>query len=147
MPGPVNLAGVGAEVMGDDREWVILPMPVHEVAIERLRERGPERRMRSATVTRAERAVIERGIGLAGFAQDNDWRGKRRESLSVRRSGLDVAGLKGCGVRVAGARDGAFSHRTVIREGAMVRTAERGPTMPVAEWQAVEGRRREAGWR
>ena len=83
VPGPIDLAGVGAEVTGDDRESVILPMPVHEVAIERLRERGPERRMGSATVTRAERAVIERGIGLAGFAQDNDWRGKRRDGLSA----------------------------------------------------------------
>ena len=84
MPGPVKLTGVGAEVTGDDRESVILPMPVHEVAIERLRERGPERRMGSATVTRAERAVIERGIGLAGFAQDNDWRGERQDGLSAR---------------------------------------------------------------
>ena len=75
MPGPVKLAGVGAEVAGDDRESVKLPMPVHEVAIERLRERGPGRQMGFGTNTRAERVVIERGMGPGGFCSRHRWAG------------------------------------------------------------------------
>ncbi len=55
-------------------------------------------------------------------------------------------GLEGGGVRVAGANGNALLDWTVMREGAMTQSAEREPTMPVAEWQAGEGRRSQR-WR
>ena len=114
-------------------------MPDRQAAIEHLRERSAKRWMASATVTRAERSVTDPGIGTGRFCSRQRWAGRtagRVERGSVRRSGLYVGGLKGVGVRVAGANGVALSDWTTIREGAIVRSAGRGPAMPVTEWQA-----------
>ena len=83
MPGSVNEAGVEAEAAGNDSESAIRPMPDREAEIDRLGERRLERWVGSATVARAERAVTERGIGLAGLSQDDDGEGELGDELSA----------------------------------------------------------------
>ena len=149
MPGPVIFAGAGAKAVGDDPDSAIPRRPDRQAEVERLRERSPKRWMASATATRTERAVIEQGIGPGGFCSRQRWAGGTAgwvERGSVRSSVLDEDGLEGGGVRVSGANCDALSDWTTIREGALVRSAGCGPTMPVAEWQAVEGRRSQR-WR
>ena len=75
MPGPVKLTDVGAEAAGNDPDSAIRPKTDREVAIERLRERSPKRWMGYVAVTRAERAVIERGIGPGRFCSRQRWAG------------------------------------------------------------------------
>ena len=76
MPGPVIFAGGGAKAAGDDRESVKRPMLDRQAEAERLQERSPKRWMASATATRTERAVIERGIGPGGFCSRQRWAGR-----------------------------------------------------------------------
>ena len=54
----------------------IRPMPARKAAIDRLLDRRLERKVGSATVTRAERAVTERGIGLCRLAPGRRWQGR-----------------------------------------------------------------------
>ena len=76
VPGPIDLAGGGTKAVGGDPESIKRPMPDHQADVERLRERCPKRWMASATATRTERAVIERGIGPGGFCSRHRWAGR-----------------------------------------------------------------------
>ena len=107
MPGSIDLAGVGAKAVGDDPESAIPPMSDHQAEVERLRERSPKRWMASATATRSERTVIERGIGPGGFCSRQRWAGGtagRVERKRAWRPALDEDGLEGGEVSAGGER-------------------------------------------
>ena len=84
VPGSVNEAGVEAEAAGNDSESDIRPMPDREAEIRPVgRAQAGAMGWVSATVARAERAVTERGIGLAGLSQDDDGEGELGDELSA----------------------------------------------------------------